>query len=54
MELDTKTKAAIHVLTAQRNQALDAVANMAGELAAMQEQLAEANKKLADQQKKEE
>ena len=39
MELDTRTKAAIQMLTNQRNQALDNTANLVGEVAALQEEL---------------
>ncbi len=48
MELDTRTKAAIQVLTNQRNNAMDNVANLAAEIAGLQEELAAANKKIAE------
>ena len=40
MELDTRTKAYIQMLTNQRNQSQDAIAQLAAEIAGLQEELA--------------
>lgn len=50
--MDTKTAALINTLAQQRNQALDAVAVVTAELASVREELASAQAKVAELEKK--